>query len=111
MILGEISLLTRDVPRLAAFYRKVLGIPGENANAVHQFILTEGTGLSIYNDGKTQTTGAALAFTVDDVDAEYARLMELGVEIAEMPQTRPWGARNMRFDDPDGNQIYFRSLL
>ena len=28
----------------------------------------------------------------------------------EKPETRPWGARNMSFYDPDGNVVYIRSL-
>jgi len=44
------------------------------------------------------------------VDKEYQRLLETGVEIMDKPETRPWGARNMSFLDPDGNRIYLRSL-
>ena len=51
MILGEVSLLTNDVPRLADFYKKLLGIDNGNTDETHQFILTEGTTLTIYNDG------------------------------------------------------------
>ena len=51
-----------------------------------------------------------IAFTVDNVDAEYDKLKKLGVNIIEPPITRPWGARNMHFCDPYGNHIYFRSF-
>lgn len=52
-----------------------------------------------------------LAFTVDDVEKEYQKLLKLGVDIIEKPEARPWGAKNMSFYDPDGNIIYFRSFI
>ena len=113
MRLGEVSLCTNDVGRLADFYKSVLGVDNQSNDAVHQFILSEETALTIYNDGSVKNNdnqNICLAFTVDDVDAEYERLSALGVEIIEAPQTRPWGARNMHVRDPDGNHIYFRSI-
>ena len=39
---------------------------------------------------------------VDDVDAEHARLAQRGVAVGAL-QDQPWGERNFRFSDPDGN--------
>ncbi len=39
MRIGEVCLMTRDVIRLADFYRQLLGIEGECSDPVHQFIL------------------------------------------------------------------------
>lgn len=113
MIIGEVCLCTNDVKRLADFYKALLGVDNCSEDEVHQFILTEGTALTIYNDGSVKNNAnrnIALAFTVDDVDAEYERLLSLSVPILEKPTTRPWGARNMHIADPDGNYIYFRSI-
>ena len=52
----------------------------------------------------------SMAFTVDDVDEEYTRLSAMGVEMIDKPTMRPWGAKNMRFCDPDGNFVVFRSF-
>lgn len=114
MVIGEVSLCTGDVVRLADFYRELFGIEQECSDDVHQVILSEGTGLTIYRDGKKREANSqhiCLAFTVDDVDAEYERLKKLGVEIVEPPTLRPWGAKNLYFLDPDGNSIVFRSIL
>lgn len=43
-----------------------------------------------------------LVFTVDDIDAEYERLVANGVEFEGRPETRPWGTEAV-FRDPDGN--------
>ncbi len=113
MILGEVSIDTNDVIKVAGFYRKILNISGDCTDEVHQFILTEGTVLSVYNNGEVknnQNQNISLAFTVEDVDQEYERLLDLGIPIIDPPKLQPWGAKNMHFCDPDGNHIYFRSL-
>jgi predicted enzyme related to lactoylglutathione lyase len=113
MYLGEVCLETNDVIKLANFYRKILDISLECSDEVHQFIITEGTALSVYNNGEVknnQNQNISIAFTVDDVAEEYERLLKLGIHIIDKPKLQPWGAKNMHFCDPDGNHIYFRSL-
>jgi predicted enzyme related to lactoylglutathione lyase len=114
MLLAEVCLLTQNVTRLAEFYKKVLNASSDGDDEVHQAIKTDGCLLTLYNDGcvsEQRNNNLVLAFTVDCVDAEYDRLCSLGVKITEPPTTRPWGARNMLFEDPDGNRIAFRTLL
>lgn len=113
MKIGEVCLLTNDVIRLANFYKKLFNVDNHSNDDVHQFILSEETTLTIYNDGimrKNNFQNICLAFTVNDVDIEFERLKELGVEIVSPPTARPWGAKNMSFLDPDKNLIIFRSF-
>ena len=113
MDIGEVCLETNDVLKIADFYRKILSIKGNDQDETHQFIITEGTTLSVYNDGKVKNNlnqNISLAFTVEDVDKEYERLLQLGIHIINPPVIQPWGAKNMHFCDPDGNHVYFRSL-
>lgn len=113
MRVGEVGLLTNDVVRLANFYKELLGTENGSDDSVHQTILAEETMLTIYNDGSIKNNNnqnICLAFTVNNIDAEYEKLVTLGVEIIEEPKQRPWGARNMSFYDPDKNIIYLRSF-
>lgn len=114
MKLGEVCIETNDVLKLADFYRRILNISSECRDAVHQFIIEGGVSLSVYNNGLHKNNlnqNISLAFTVEDVDREYERLLELGILIIDAPRLQPWGAKNMHFCDPDGNHIYFRSLV
>ena len=113
MKIGEVCLLTNDVPRLASFYRQLLGVEDSSSDEIHQFILAEETALTVYNDGtkkNNQNQNICLAFTVDDIDMEYKKLLSLGARIIEPPAKRPWGAINMSFYDPDNNIVYLRSF-
>jgi len=113
MKVGEVCLLTGDVVRLANFYKELLGVDNGSNDSVHQFILSEETTLTIYNDGTERPENLhniQIAFTVEDVDAEYERVKAMGAEIAAPPTQRPWGAKNMSFLDPDNNLVTFRSF-
>ena len=113
MRIGEVGLLTSDVIRLSDFYKSILEIDNDCNDDTIQFIIAEDTRLTIYNDGlerKANHQNICLAFTVDDVDIEYERLKTLGVNIIEPPIIRPWGAKNIIFNDPEGNQVIFRSI-
>ena len=113
MKLGEVCILTHDVIRLANFYKALLEVENGGDDAVHQTIIAEETMLTIFNDGRQgdrDGQNMCLAFTVEDIDKEYRRVVSLGAEIIEPPTVRPWGAVNMRFVDPDGNIVYLRSF-
>ena len=46
--------------------------------------------------------GLLVVFTVDDIDADYARLVEAGVEVVTPIETEPWGERYFQMADPNG---------
>ena len=69
---------------------------------------------TVYNDGtekNNQNQNICLAFTVDDIDKAYEKVLSLGARIIEPPAKRLWGAINMSFYDPDNNMVYLRSFL
>ena len=113
MRLGEVSLLTNDVVKLADFYKALLETDNNSSDEVHQTIIAEETMLTIYNDGSIKNNNnqnICIAFTVDDIEKEYQKVLALGAELIEKPTRRPWGAVNMSFYDPDRNVIYLRSF-
>ena len=113
MRLGEVSLLTNDVRTLANFYKQLLEVDNSSDDEVHQVIISEETMLTVYNDGtakNNQNQNICLAFTVEDIDEAYKKVIKLRAEIIESPMVRPWGATNMSFYDPDRNVIYLRSF-
>ena len=46
--------------------------------------------------------GAWITIEVDDVDAEYERILGLGVQIELEPRNEPWGDRHFAILDPSG---------
>jgi len=115
MRLMGICLITEDVPALAAFYARVTGATVEG-DETHAEVHVAGAGLAIMSargmeelaPGSMQGAGhggVAVTLCVDDVDAEHARLVALGVPVVKPPLTHSWGARSAWFRDPDGNIV------
>jgi uncharacterized glyoxalase superfamily protein PhnB len=113
----DISFITTDVLRLRAFYEAVFG-GNSKGDEVHSTLGINGTYFVFlaqktpafhyeYTNGVSNTI---LSFNVDDCDDEYNRLLALGVDMVNEPETHPWGARSFQFKDPDGNILNFRSM-
>ncbi len=113
MHLGEICLLTGDVPRLAAFYRALLNAGGQSGDESFQTIVKSEPMLTIlYEAGLPENTPqrTALAFTVEDMDAAYRHVLAEQLPVLQPPMRQPWGAVNMILKDPDGNRVYLRQF-
>lgn len=55
--------------------------------------------------------GLILSFEVDDVDAEYERLKQAGLNIYQELQDKPWGERSFVVDDPAKVHIYIYKTI
>lgn len=118
----DICLITEDVPRLRTFYEAVFGGMADG-DEIHSSLAAGGVVFTFDYAAPLQenpvfcyvSAGCAnnviVGFNVDDVDAEYERLLALGAEMLNRPATHPWGARLFQFRDPDGNILNFRSLV
>ena len=47
--------LIKNVPRLAGFYKQLLSVKNGSDDEAHQFIISEGTALTVNNDGTVKT--------------------------------------------------------
>ena len=79
---------------MADFYKELLEVDNRSNDSVHQTIIAEETMLTIYNDGTTKNNNnqnMCIAFTVEDINKEYKKVIALEAEIIEEPKMRPWG--------------------
>jgi len=118
----DICYITEDVLRLRAFYELVFGGKAEG-DEVHSGLRLGGMHFSfdsatLLRDNPAfcyvsagSSNGVIAGFIVDDVDSQYTRLLQSGVETLNQPTTHPWGARSFQFKDPDGNILNFRSII
>ena len=115
-----VCLVTTDVVQLRTFYEDVLQAEADG-DEIHSVVPRENPVLAIYNPAlhgestiPVHDSGGGsvvLQFQVDDVDAEYERLVGLGVEMIQPPTTHPWGSRAMQFYDPDRNLVTFYTVV
>jgi predicted enzyme related to lactoylglutathione lyase len=110
--IGQIHISVTDVDASVAFYRDVLGIaflfqvPGRPMAFFASGEVRLYLGVPESNDFAGKAT---LYFTVDDIDAERARLVERGVAFLDEPHVvhrdgdgELWMSL---FRDPDGNNL------
>ncbi len=110
---SAISLNVADVEASSAWAHKYLGFevameadgfcslahPDAGFNLIYLR-----TGLSTFKPASAagHADGLLVVFTVDDIDADYERLRQDGVEIITPIETEPWGERYFQMADPNG---------
>jgi uncharacterized glyoxalase superfamily protein PhnB len=114
-----ITILTDNVPRLATFYRDVLGFAvktdlggyvefhhdGVRFALCARSILREASGHMSYEE-TPRGQRFELAFPCAEpaeVDRMYAEIVTRGAAPVHAPADMPWGQRTAMFADPDGN--------
>lgn len=110
---SAVSLNVEDVPASAAFLIEHFGFHQQMAADGFASLAREDSGLNVIFLRRGLVTlpadqrddlaqGLILAFTVDDLDGELARLQSKGVDIT-MPLTEDeWGERAFQVRDPNG---------
>jgi catechol 2,3-dioxygenase-like lactoylglutathione lyase family enzyme len=96
-----------DVPAGVAYYRDVLGFSVNYQQ--HDLGVMDRDGvrlLLIARTGRHTGIGSAYVY-VENADALYAELRAKGANVEAEPVSRPWGLREFRVFDPEGNEITF----
>lgn len=118
-------ITVHDPDAALGFYRDALGLEVRNdvARGEFRWVTVGAPGqdvaivLSHPHGGRSEQDGDALLalvtkgslqaaiFTVEDLDATFARARDAGAEVLDPPADRPWGVRDCAFRDPSGNLI------
>ena len=114
--LYRVILPVKNIDRAAAFYAKVLGIPGERISGGRHYFKCGGTILACYSpkgDGDPVGKGwrfhpnQYVYFSVRNLIAAYRRVSNAGGKTLGGAATMPWGERMFWARDPFGNPISF----
>jgi predicted enzyme related to lactoylglutathione lyase len=110
--IAYVNIFVTDLERAVAFYQSALGLELERADVSHGYAsLSAGgvpLGLAVAGEDQSELVGrlSGVGLAVDDLEAEHARLVGLGVEFAMPPTRQPWGGFMALVLDPDGNALY-----
>ena len=107
--LDTVIIYTGQHELLAGFYQFGLDLPEpEPFGDTHLGIQMEGLYLGLdLVEGLDEPSigGVSLWFGVLDLDAYFAKLVDLGAEVRYPPEDKPFGDRLASVYDPDGNII------
>ena len=115
--LHQIVILAWDVPRLAEFYRDVVGLkviepsPGEDLEEANWVAFDAGGAkIAIHGGGVIRGSGSVLiSLKVEDLEFTYWDLKKRGVDV-QRPREVWEGVRVARAHDPEGNIISFEQI-
>jgi predicted enzyme related to lactoylglutathione lyase len=119
----SIRIITADIKRLVGFYERITGISvtmytedfGELKTAACTLAMGSTRTLQLFGGDVARAADnhtVIVEFRVDDVDAEYRKLVQvIGDSLVQAPTTMPWGNRSLLFRDPDGNLVNFFTPL
>ena len=118
MTLSGVMLFVKDLPRMAAFYRDVLGLRpveetrqadwvefrGDAAFSLHAIPAAIAAGIPVDTPPRAREQSATkMTFTVADVGATLAIIEGMGLPLLR----RPWG--DVEAVDPEGNLLSLRT--
>ena len=112
MDVAYVNVFVLDLERALPFYRDVLGLALEHADAEHGYASFAAgpvrLGLAVAGDEQRALVGrhTGVGLSVDDLEKEHARLTGAGVAFSMPPTRQPWGGFMALFADPDGNVFY-----
>jgi predicted enzyme related to lactoylglutathione lyase len=111
-------LVTRDLDRLTAFYRSLLGavetqrFPPDGPTFFVGLRIGD-SDLGVVADGGAPDGPQRMLLSIDvpDVDGLLPRVEELGGHVEGPPNDMPWGQRVAHVQDPDGNAVNLTQQL
>ena len=127
MRLDGFGLFVEDMGSMIRFYRDLLGFEiKEDENTSNVYLIKDGTLFLLYGrqDFEQMTSRkyqylkgvnghfeiALYVDTFDEVDAEFARVVDMGAEPVMPPTMEPWGQKTCYIADPEGNLIEIGSF-
>lgn len=116
--LDYLVLVVSDLERSERFWRDVVGAEHQHTSGPFAQFRVGEVRLGLFEAAAMADTlgrevavpgpgsaGFEVGFLVDDVDAEYAALVEAGATPVTEPADRAWGQRTAYVADPDGYLI------
>jgi catechol 2,3-dioxygenase-like lactoylglutathione lyase family enzyme len=108
MNLNQVTVPVTDLGRAVTFYR-LLGLKPIVLGTNDYYARFECPGGSTFSLHVVEDIGADRDLTVyfenEEMDKEVARLKAAGVDFESGPEDMPWGWREARLRDPDGNRL------
>jgi predicted enzyme related to lactoylglutathione lyase len=110
--IAYVNLFVSDLGKAIDFYETKLGFALQHSDAEHGYAsFAAGAvtlGAAVAGDDQQALVGrhTGIGLAVDDLESEYARLVDAGVTFDMPPTRQPWGGFMAMICDPDGNILY-----
>ncbi len=114
-----VFLFVSNLSKSVTYYQKLLGVQPVQQGDTQVVFDIGGVQLMLHADGETERVpsgsvrgaGVSVHFQIDEADAYWEHLRQVGVPLMEPPEDQPWGYREFGVKDPDGYEIEFVQRL
>ena len=116
MQMSYVNVFVSDLSRAVQFYQGNLGLSLQFSSPEHGYASFSAGGLrlgiAVPGPDQKELVGrhTGVGMEVADLEAEHARLSELGVNFTMPPTRQPWGGFMALVADPDGNVFYLDQI-
>ncbi|HKJ88869.1 MAG TPA: VOC family protein [Gammaproteobacteria bacterium] len=111
--LSAVTIGISNMARSVAFYRSLgflLRYGGETESFTSFHAGSGYLNLAYYPERSKHWWGRII-FYVEDVDHQYRRVLDQGIQPEHAPEDAPWGERYFHVLDPDGHEVSFARPL
>ena len=108
--ISAVTLAVSNMSRSVDFYQNMVGLDmlyGGSSTSFSSFKVGEGYLNLVLDIQATSSWWGRIIFYVDDVDALYERLVQIGLYPTTEPNDASWGERYFHINDPDSNELSF----
>ena len=108
MNLNQVTIPSHDLTTAVEFYKRLgLQLIVDSVPRYARFLCPDGDStFSIHHvEHPIQTEGLTVYFECDDLDEQFTRLQQQGIEFDLEPTDQRWGWREAHLRDPDGNRL------
>lgn len=115
MRLSAVRIGARDLREARDFYGSVLGLELTNDGIQYGYCIFVSSGIRIILDSVPPDAPedeqafvgrfTGVSFEVEDIGAEFRRMVTGGVHFVQAPEKQFWGGTLATFEDPSGNQL------
>ncbi|MCH7719769.1 MAG: VOC family protein [Planctomycetes bacterium] len=112
--ISAVTLATHDMGKAVRFYRSLgfeMRYGGDDAQLTSFAVGTGFLNLMSQPPDARWSWWGRIIFHVSDVDALYAKSLELGLKPTTEPRDAEWGERYFHLTDPDGHELSFARPL
>ena len=114
--IAYVNVFVSDLDLAVEFYEQTLGLEKQFADAEFGYASFAAgpiqLGLAVAGEEQQALVGrhTGIGLCSEDLQADYARLVEKGVNFSAPPQKQPWGGFMALMNDPDGNVFYLDQI-
>jgi predicted enzyme related to lactoylglutathione lyase len=110
--IAYVNVFVSDLALAVEFYEQTLGLEKEFAELEFGYASFAAgpirLGLAVAGEDQQALVGrhTGIGLSSEDLQADYTRLVDKGVNFSMPPQKQPWGGFMALMNDPDGNVFY-----